>query len=86
MERSIFLLSLMVPVLIFAASTSEAETQVDLVASPTPSAAVLVVEDFFEVFNERDLEALRSVYSDDVIVTFASLVSGAWPGSPVTPG
>lgn len=76
MRPLIFLLSLVVPVLTFTACTSEGETQVEVVASPTPSAAVLVVEGFFEAFNEGDIDALRSIYADDVIVTFAPLDQG----------
>ena len=50
------------------------------VATPTtveiaPSAADLVVEAFFEAFNEGDIGRLRSIYSDDVTLTAGPLFS-----------
>ena len=39
---------------------------------PTPSAAVLVVEDFFEAFNQGNLGALKGIYSDTIILVFGS--------------
>ena len=41
-------------------------------AMPTPSAAVLIVEDFFEAFNQGNLGALKGVYSDTVILVLGS--------------
>ena len=45
--------------------------------TPSPSAAVLAVEDYFEAFNEGDIEGLKGLYSAGVVIEIRPLVPDA---------